>query len=212
MKVLAQPIIPLSILQTHFPSNLLVSMIEIIITYWVKALATLVVFSILIVLFLRSSNEKSGISGAALVEKELGQLGENYKVFKDLVVQSERGVSHIHYIVVSSHGVYVVTRCDLVGKISGDKNNREWEIKAKGVSDTLLNPLWENRKHINALEKKLNLTLSFVPVVVFTYAKLVNDFGPTAVYLSQLQKIFAGQTRMQLSQVDQESIIAILKE
>ena len=76
----------------------------------------------------------------------------------------------------------------------------------------MLNPLWENRKHINALEKRLNLNLSFIPVIVFTYAKLVNDFGPTALYLNQIQKVFARHTKLIVSQTDQASITAILEE
>jgi hypothetical protein len=54
--------------------------------------------------------------------------------------------------------------------------------------------------------------LSFIPVIVFTYAKLANDFGPTALYLDQIQKVFALHTKSLVSQADQESITAILEE
>ena len=86
------------------------------------------------------------------------------------------------------------------------------DVKARGDNGTILNPLWENRKHINALEKRLNLNLSFIPVIVFTYAKLVNDFGPTALYLDQIQNVFARHTKLLVNQADQESITAILEE
>ncbi len=99
--------------------------------------------------------------------------------------------------------------CDLPGKISGDKDEREWQIKRRGVNDTILNPLWENRKHINALEKKLG-SRPFIPVVVFTHSKLANDFGPIAVRVGQLRKFFASHTGTSMRPDNQKSVIAIL--
>ena len=187
-------------------------MIEVITVYWIKILATLSVIFVFIIFLLRNSDRKSSDSGALLVEKELSRLNKDYKIFKNLVIKSESGMLQIHYVVVSTHGVFVITRCDHVGKISGNKGAREWKVKARGDNGTILNPLWENRKHINALEKRLNLNLSFIPVIVFTYAKLVNDFGPTALYLNQIQKVFARYTKSLVSQADQELITSVLEE
>ena len=187
-------------------------MIEVITVYWVKILVTLSIIFVLIIFLLRNSDRKSSDSGALLVEKELSRLNKDYKIFKNLIVKSESGMLQIHYVVVSPHGVFVITRCDHVGKIYGNKGDREWDVKVRGDNGTILNPLWENRKHINALEKRLNLNLSFIPVIVFTYAKLANDFGPTALYLDQIQKVFARHTKLLVSQADQESITAILEE
>ena len=187
-------------------------MIEVITVYWIKVLVTLAVIFVLIIFLLRNSERKSSDFGALLIEKELSRLNKDYKIFKNLIVKSENGMLQIHYVVISPHGVFVITRCDHVGRISGDKGDREWNVKARGDNGTILNPLWENRKHINALEKRLNLKLSFIPVIVFTYAKLVNDFGPTALYLDQIQKVFARYTKLLVSQSDQESITAILEE
>ena len=187
-------------------------MIEVITVYWIKILATLSVIFVFIIFLLRNSDRKSSDSGALLVEKELSRLNKDYKIFKNLIIKSESGMLQIHYVVVSTHGVFVITRCDHVGKISGNKGAREWKVKARGDNSTILNPLWENRKHINALEKRLNLNLSFIPVIVFTYAKLVNDFGPTALYLNQIQKVFARYTKSLVSQADQELITSVLEE
>jgi|TARA_B110000467_G_scaffold131205_1_gene125831 transcription antitermination factor NusA-like protein len=187
-------------------------MIEVITVYWVKILVTLSVIFVLFVFLLRNSGRKSSYSGAFLVEKELSRLNKDYKIFKNLIIKLESGMLQIHYVMVSPHGVFVITRCDHVGKISGNKGDREWNVKARGDNETILNLLWENRKHINALEKRLNLNLPFIPVIVFTYAKLVNDFGPTALYLDQVQKFFARHTKLLVSQTDQESIIALLEE
>ena len=187
-------------------------MLEIVSLYWIKVLATFVVFVVLIIFFLRSSSEQSDISGAALVRNELDRLGDNYTVFCNIMIHTERGISHIPYVIVSLHGIFVVTCCYHVGKVSGHENDREWNIKRRGVKETILNPLWENRKHINALEKKLDLPLPFIPLIVFTYAKLVSDFGPTVVGLGRLQDFFKRRTKTLMTQADQKSVIANLKE
>ena len=121
-------------------------------------------------------------------------------------------MSQIPYVVVSPYGVFVVACCYHVGKISGQKNDREWRIKATGIDERILNPLWENRKYVNALEKKLNQSLPFIPLVVFTHAKLIDDFGLVAVDISRLQKFFLSHTNVLIGQSDQKSVIAILKE
>jgi len=187
-------------------------MIEIIFIYWIKILATLVVLLALIVLLLRSGNENSKIPGAELVKSELDRLDDNYVVFCNVIIHLERGMSHIPYVVVSPYGVFVLACCYHVGKISGQKNAQEWKVRGRGGDETILNPLWENRKYINALERKFNQSLPLIPVVVFTHANLVDDFGSTAVGVGRLQKFFAEHTKVLMGQVDQKSVIAILKE
>lgn len=187
-------------------------MIEIISIYWIKILATLLVLLALITLFLRSSYENSNISGAELVKRELARLDDNYVVFCNVIIHLERGMSRIPYVLVSPYGIFVVACCYHAGKISGQKNAQEWEVRGRGVDETILNPLWENRKYINALERKLNQSLPLIPLVIFTHANLVDDFGPTAVGVDRLQKFFAEHTKQLIGQVDQKSVIAILKE
>jgi len=186
-------------------------MIEIVSTYWIKIFITLVIFIVLIVLFLKNSDAKSNISAAELLKKELDRLGDSYIVFDNVIVQSDRGMLHISHVVVSPYGVFVITLCDLRGKISGHRDDREWIVKGRGVNDTILNPLWENRKHINALEKKLG-SQPFIPAVVFAHARLINDFGPIAVCVGQLQKFFIGYTKRLISLDDLESVVGILNE
>ena len=146
-----------------------------------------------------------------MVKKELDRLDDSYIVFDNVIVQSDRGMSHISHVVVSPYGVFVITLCDLRGKISGHRDDQEWIVKGRGVNDTILNPLWENRKHINALEKKLG-SQPFIPAVVFTHAKLINDFGPIAVCVRQLQKFFMGYTRRLIDNDGLELVVDILNE
>ena len=113
-------------------------MIEIITAYWIEIFATLVVFVALILLFLRNGSGRSNISGRERVKRELDRLNEKYVVFDNVIVQAERGMMTIPHAVVSPYGVFVITLCDLPGKISGNKDEREWQIKARGASDIIL--------------------------------------------------------------------------
>ncbi len=187
-------------------------MLEILSLYWIKIFTTFVVFVVLIIFFIRSGSEQSSTSGMALIRNELGRLDENYKVFCNVMVHTERGISSIPYVVVCPYGIFVITCCHHVGKISGYKNDLEWNVKTRGVEETILNPLWENRKHINALEKKLGLELPFIPVIIFTYSKLINDFGPTAIGVGRLNDFFSSYGKVLISQADQKSVMNILKE
>ena len=187
-------------------------MLEIVSLYWIKIFATFVVFVVLIIFFIRSGSEQSSISGAILIRNELDRLNGNYKVFSNVLVHTERGISHIPYVVVCPYGIFVITCCHYVGKVSGHENDPEWNIKTRGVKETMLNPLWENRKHINALEKKLGLELPFIPLVIFTYSKLINDFGPAAIKVRRLNDFFSGYGKTLISPTDQNSAMNTLKE
>jgi hypothetical protein len=186
-------------------------MLEIVSLYWIKIFVTLVILVVLIVFFIRSSSEQSSISGATLVRNELNLLNENYTVFYNVSIQTERGMSEIPYVIVSPFGIFVMTCCYHVGKISGRESKQEWNIKNRGVNETMLNPLWENRKHINDIEKKVDLELPYIPLIVFTYSKLVNDFGPAVVSVGRLHDFFASYAKTLISQSDQNSVINILK-
>ena len=186
-------------------------MVEIISVYWVKIFATLLIFSDLITLLLKNNGLRLNISAVELMKQELDRLDESYIVFDNVSIRSDRGMLYISYVVVSLYGVFVVTRCDLRGKVSGHKDDREWILKGRGVNDTILNPIWENRKQINALEKKIG-PQPFIPVIVFTNAQLIDDFGPMIVHLDHLQKFFKGYARTLINPKDLDLIVNTLNE
>ena len=186
-------------------------MIEIITAYGVKVFAVLVIFVALTALLLRGKRGEASVSEAGTVKNTLDRLGDEYTVLGNVMIRSERGISCIPCVVVSPHGVFVVNVCDLTGKVSGDQNAAEWHVRCGLTRDTMMNPLWENRKHINTLEKKIG-SYPFIPLVVFPYAKLMGDFGSYVVRTRQLQHFFAGYTKVVLKPEDREAIIRVLKE
>ena len=120
-----------------------------------------------------------------VVKDQLERLGADYTVLSNVVVSAERGMNDVSHVVVSAYGVFVLTVKTEAGKVFGREGDQEWQIKSGRQRDILVNPLWENRKHVNALEK-LTGPVRFISVVVFTRAALKGEFGATVVRLKEL--------------------------
>ena len=118
-------------------------------TYGIKIFASLIVFIALIMMFIRQGNDRVNTVLQA-IKNILNQLDSDYKVVANVMVPGDRGVVGLGNVVVSPYGIFVITVEQTVGKIFGGKGDREWEVKSGGSRDFIANPLWENRKHVNA--------------------------------------------------------------
>ncbi|MFQ5716001.1 MAG: nuclease-related domain-containing protein [Nitrospinales bacterium] len=143
--------------------------------------AAFICLALLFIAFVRKA--KGGGKGNAAVKSMLEKLGKDYAVFSDVVVPAQHGMSHIDFVLVSPYGVFVVDVKHEGGKISGDLNDREWEV---GGNETIYNPVWRNRTHLNGLEKLLG-EMSYISLVVFVNGRLKGDFGSNVVELSQMK-------------------------
>ncbi len=180
-------------------------MMETLLTaYWVKIFATLALFIAILVLFLRTpaTPEADDLSLKAKIHK----LGQEYTLLSYVVVPALRGMSRIDHVIVSPYGIFVLTVIPEPGKVSGRERNAEWEIKSGRRREILYNPLWENRKWVNALEDHLG-PQPFIPVVVFTQAKLKNDFGKNVIPLSRLPGFIKKYNRSRLFSDKMEEIL-----
>ena len=150
-----------------------------------KFFAALAVIIVTTVMFVRRSRQHRLAGDPKVVKDQLERLGADYTVLSNVVVSSEFGMNDVSHVVVSNYGVFVLTVKTEAGKVFGREGDREWQIKSGRQRDILVNPLWENRKHVNALEK-LTGPVWFIPVVVFTRAVLKGEFGATTVRLNEL--------------------------
>ena len=139
-----------------------------------------------------------------VLKNHLEQLGADYTIFSDVVVSAELGMNDVSHVVVSAYGVFVLTVKTEAGKVTGREGDREWHIKS--ARDILYNPLWENRKHVNALEKIIG-PVWFIPVVVFTRAGLKGDFGSYVVSLKELMPYIKKHKKCRLSDDKQDEIV-----
>ena len=139
-----------------------------------------------------------------VVKNQLEQLGADYTILSDVVVSAELGMNDVSHVVVSAYGVFVLTIKTEAGKVKGREGDREWHIKS--ARDILYNPLWENRKHVNALEKIIG-PVWFIPVVVFTRAGLKGDFGSYVVSLKELMPYIKKHKKVRLTDDKQDEIV-----
>lgn len=163
----------------------LIVMDTLLTAYWIKIFATLAIFITILVLFLRTNNKPTPEADDSSLKEKVEKLGQEYTLLSGVVVPALRGMSRIDHVIVSPYGIFVLLVVHEPGKVSGNERNGEWEIKSGRRRNILYNPLWENRKWVNALEKHLG-PQPFIAVVVFTRAKLKNNFGKNVIPLSSL--------------------------
>ena len=171
-----------------------------------KIFALLVV--VITVVWVKQRRQHRLAGDPKVVKDQLERLGADYTVLSNVVVSAERGMNDVGHVVVSTYGVFVITVKTEAGKVFGREGDREWQIKSG--RDILYNPLWENRKHVNALEK-LTGPVRFIPVVVFTRAVLKGEFGDHVIRLKELIPYIEQQKKSHLSNDKRDEIIAKLE-
>jgi Nuclease-related domain len=177
--------------------------------YWIKIFATLAILIALLVLFIRNNNKPTPGTADLSLKAKVQKLGDEYTLLSGVVVPALRGMSRIDHVIVSPYGIFVLTVVHEPGKVSGRERDSEWEIKSGRLRDILYNPLWENRKWVNALEDHLG-PQPFIPVVVFTQARLKNDFGKNVIPLSRLPGFIKRHDKSRLFSDKLEEIEKIL--
>lgn len=178
--------------------------------YWIKIFATLAILIALLVLFLRNNEKQTPEAGDLSLKDKIQKLGQEYTLLSGVVVPALRGMSRIDHLILSPFGIFVLTVVTEAGKISGRERDGEWEIKSGRRRDILYNPLWENRKWVNALEDHLG-PQPFIPVVVFTRARLKNDFGKNVIPLSRLPGFIKSYDKSRLFSDKLEAVLEKLK-
>ena len=178
--------------------------------YGIKIFASLIVFITLIVMFARQSNDRTNDDPQA-IKNVLNQLEPGYEVVTNVMVPGDRGMFDLGHVVVSPYGVFVITVKQTIGKIFGRKGDREWEVKSGGSRDFIANPLWENRKHVNALEKLIG-PAPFISIVVFPRGNLKGEFGTNVIRLGELKNFIAQNKTFNMSMDKRDGILKILQK
>ena len=178
--------------------------------YGIKIFASLIIFITLIVMFIRQSNDRANDDPQA-IKNVLNQLESDYEVVTNVMVPGDRGMFDLGHVVVSPYGVFVITVKQTIGKIFGRKGDREWEVKSGGSRDFIANPLWENRKHVNALEKLIG-PAPFISIVVFPRGNLKGEFGTNVIRLGELKNFIAQNKTFNMSMDKRDGILKTLQK
>ncbi len=102
--------------------------------------------------------ERKGNAGEAEVAKLMKQLPANeYTVFHNFILASDRGLTQIDHIVVSTYGIFVVETKNYAGFIVGGDNAEKWTKYLAGKQYSFYNPLKQNYAHIKAISNCLQI-------------------------------------------------------
>jgi hypothetical protein len=178
---------------------------EIITAYWIKIGATLLVFGALIAMFLRQNGRIAEGEISQAVRQVLDELGPEYCIFERVVLRAQHGMSTTDFVLVSPYGIFVITICRYSGVMIGDERDQEWLLKSGRKKEIINNPLWENRKHLNAIEAKLG-KVKIIPIVVLVNTRMQGPSDPRVVRLKDLSHYMLRQKSGRISEDVQEEM------
>ena len=138
----------------------------------------------------------------------LKQLDSTYTVLTGSILQGEHGMIYLDYTVVSPYGVFIIKECREPGRVEVRLNREEWRVSGGGPKK-LYNPVWDIRKVVNKLEK-LAGKYPYIPLVVFTRARLTGDNDFNIMEAGKLVGHIQSFRDLRLSGEQQEKIVGIL--
>ncbi|MFC2063183.1 NERD domain-containing protein [Chloroflexota bacterium] len=84
-------------------------------------------------------------------------LNDQYKVFNNVIIKTERGSTQIDHVIVSPYGLFSVETKDKNGWIYGDEKQKQWTQKIFKNTYKFQNPLHQNYAHTMSLSEYLGV-------------------------------------------------------
>src|SRR5699024_10443385 len=76
------------------------------------------------------------------------------KTLVNVLIPYEDGTTEVDLIHISPNGVFVIEAKNIRGKVYGASNKKQWTTYYNPNSKfTFLNPIWQNKKHVNAVKQ-----------------------------------------------------------
>ncbi|HDY7526543.1 TPA: NERD domain-containing protein [Vibrio vulnificus] len=124
---------------------------------------------LLLIVSVFKSRWLKGVFGEFLVNRLLSKLPESdYTLIKDVTLPTNDGTTQVDHLVVSRYGIFVVETKNMKGWIFGSARQKQWTQKIYRHSSKFQNPLYQNYKHIKALETLLGCSEEHLhSVIVF---------------------------------------------
>ena len=82
--------------------------------------------------------------------------GDHWHLLNNVTLPTADGTTQIDHVLVSRYGVFVIETKDYQGWIFGDARRGEWTQVRYRSKFRFQNPLYENHKHIKAIESALD--------------------------------------------------------
>jgi len=84
-------------------------------------------------------------------------LGEQYRVFNNIIIEINHVSTQIDHVIVSKYGIFSVETKDKTGWIYGSEREPEWTQSIYGHKQRFQNPLRQNFRHTKSLSELLNI-------------------------------------------------------
>lgn len=116
------------------------------------------------------SNKKGQFGEWIVIEEIKASLPkDDYYLMNNITLELGRGTTQIDHILISVYGVFVIETKHMAGWIFGNPRQKFWTQIFPTSKYRFLNPLRQNRIHIDAIRKVTGFPGHyFVPLVVFT--------------------------------------------
>lgn len=94
---------------------------------------------------------------------------DSYQLFKNVTLPTGDGTTQIDHILLSAYGIFVIETKNMKGWIFGSERRAKWTQQIYRHKTSFQNPLHQNYKHTETLQRLLNLPKDAVhSVVIFT--------------------------------------------
>lgn len=91
-----------------------------------------------------------------------------YFPLNNITLQTRNGTTQIDHVIVSKYGIFVIESKNMNGWIFGDANSPQWTQSLFGKKYRFQNPLYQNYRHIKALQEFLGVEESkLISLVMF---------------------------------------------
>ncbi|WP_415880780.1 NERD domain-containing protein [Methylomonas sp. TEB] len=136
-----------------------------------------------------------------------------YKLIKNVTLVTESGSTQIDHVIVSRYGVFVIETKNMKGWIFGDANQKIWTQKIYRHTTKFQNPLHQNYKHTQALQRFLALD----PEKIFSLVVFVGDSSfktpmpANVVYAGEFIRFIESKTQLLFSDSQVHEIFARLQ-
>lgn len=121
-----------------------------------------------------------GETGENYIELQILNLNIPKKIIRNAYIPHNGDTAEIDLILITEYGIYVIESKNYSGWIFGSANNKYWtQSKNKHSRYRFYNPIRQNRTHINALSKYLNIEkIKFSSYIVFGNNSVLKNVPP----------------------------------
>ena len=114
------------------------------------------------------------------------KLGDCY-LYNDVYIEIKNHIYQIDHILITCNGIFVIETKAVSGKIIANPLNKEWSSYVYGKHTTFINPIYQNKLHIDALKYVFGVGFDYHSIIVLTERNLPSGLPSNVINLRDLQ-------------------------